>query len=136
MTREAMQGFDLCARLAPSYRWPLRAVIERERGIAQVRNRLVAEALKGDAQFIAMIDDDEWPEPGWITEFLKVQRATGADVLQGSILFVQDEAPTPCPTSAGRPASRRHAAGRGQSADPPRGCWKKCHRPGSIRLSR
>jgi len=40
------QGFDLCERLAPSYRWPLHAVIEEQRGIAQVRNRLVAEALK------------------------------------------------------------------------------------------
>ena len=81
------QGFDLCQTLAPSYRWPLRAVIEEHRGIAQVRNRLVAEALKSDAQFLAMIDDDEWPEPGWIREFLKAQRITGADVLQGSILF-------------------------------------------------
>jgi succinoglycan biosynthesis protein ExoM len=91
------QGFDVCARMAPSYRWPLRAVIEKDRGIAQARNRLVAEALKTDAQFVAMIDDDEWPEPGWIAEFLMARRKTGADVLQGSILFVQDE---PEPKSA------------------------------------
>jgi succinoglycan biosynthesis protein ExoM len=99
------QGFDLCTRLATSYRWPLRAVIESERGIAQVRNRLVAEALKSDAQFIAMIDDDEWPEPNWIAEFLKAQRATGADVVQGSILFT--------PTDSGtRPVPDiRHATG-------------------------
>src|SRR6185437_6195116 len=62
------------------------------------RNRLVAEALKTDARFIAMIDDDEWPEPGWITEFLKAQRQTGADALQGSILFVQNRpGPKPLP---------------------------------------
>ena len=83
------QGFDLCGRLAPSYRWPLHAVSEEQRGIAQVRNRLVAEALKSDAQFLAMIDDDEWPEPGWIREFLKAQRNTGAEVLQVSILFTR-----------------------------------------------
>jgi len=87
---EAHQGFDLCTRLAPSYRWPLRALIEKERGIAQARNRLVSEALKGDAQFIAMIDDDEWPEPAWIAAFLEIQRKTGADILQGSILFAQE----------------------------------------------
>jgi succinoglycan biosynthesis protein ExoM len=85
---EAHRGFDLCTRLAAAYRWPLRAVVEPERGIAQVRNRLVAEALKSDAQFIAMIDDDEWPEADWIAEFLKARHTTGADVLQGSILFV------------------------------------------------
>lgn len=84
------QGFDLCERLAASYRWPLRAVIEPVRGIAPVRNRLVSEALKSDAQFIAMIDDDEWPVPGWIARFLETQKQTGADVLQGSILFVAE----------------------------------------------
>lgn len=99
------QGFDLCARMAASYRWPLRAVIEFERGIAQVRNRLVAEALESDAHFVAMIDDDEWPEPNWIAEFLNVQRATGADMLQGSILF------TPADDSARPIPDIRHATG-------------------------
>ncbi len=95
---QAHQGFDLCSQLAPAYRWPLRAVIENSRGIAQARNRLAAEALVGDAQFIAMIDDDEWPAPQWIDAFLKAQRATEADVLQGSILFVSNAAgPKPVP---------------------------------------
>lgn len=82
-------GFDMARAMAPACRWPLKAVIAEQRGIAQVRNRLIAEALRGDARFIAMIDDDEWPAPGWITHFLAAQRATGADVLQGSILFGQ-----------------------------------------------
>ena len=95
---EAHQGFDLCAKLAPAYRWTLHAVIAEKRGIAQVRNCLVAEALKSDADFIAMIDDDEWPEPRWIGEFLKTQKQTGADVLQGSVLFVHHQpGPGPVP---------------------------------------
>jgi succinoglycan biosynthesis protein ExoM len=85
---DGQEGLKLCARLAPNYRWPLRAVIAPERGIAQVRNTLVREALTDtNIRFIAMIDDDEWPDPRWIDNFLGVQRATGADVLQGSILF-------------------------------------------------
>ncbi|MEP6829655.1 MAG: glycosyltransferase family A protein [Rhizomicrobium sp.] len=95
---EAHQGFDLCEGLTTSYRWPLKAVIEPMRGIAPARNRLVSEALKSDAQFIAMIDDDEWPVPDWIARFLETQVQTGADVLQGSILFVRDKAgPEPVP---------------------------------------
>jgi glycosyltransferase involved in cell wall biosynthesis len=91
---EQREGFRLCNRLAAAYRWPLKAVIAPERGIAQVRNRLVAEALTHPrADFIAMIDDDEWPDPFWITEFLAVQKQTGADALQGSILF--DDAAMP-----------------------------------------
>src|ERR1700759_2317869 len=66
---EAHAGFDLCQSL--SYRWPLTAVIAHSRGIAQVRNCLIENALKTDAKFIAMIDDDEWPSPQWIDEFLK-----------------------------------------------------------------
>ena len=79
-------GFDLCQTLT-NYRWPLCAVIAPERGIAQVRNVLIEQALKTDARFIAMIDDDEWPQADWIAQFLSCARQTDADVLQGSILF-------------------------------------------------
>ena len=89
---EARQGFRLCRHLAPDYRWPLKAVIEPQRGIAAARNRLVSEALRSEAHFIAMIDDDEWPGPNWIAHFLETQKQTGADILQGSILFVRDRA--------------------------------------------
>jgi succinoglycan biosynthesis protein ExoM len=88
---ETHAGFDLCQSLT-NYRWPLTAVIAQKRGIAQVRNTLIEEALKCDAQFIAMIDDDEWPQEDWIDQFLKTAHATGADVLQGSILFGYGEA--------------------------------------------
>ncbi|HVW75869.1 MAG TPA: glycosyltransferase family 2 protein [Rhizomicrobium sp.] len=84
-------GFDLCHTLT-SYPWPLTAVIAQKRGIAQVRNTLIAHALKTGAQFIAMIDDDEWPQSQWIDQFLSAARATNADVLQGSILFGYGEA--------------------------------------------
>ncbi len=87
----SQEGAALCAELAPRYRWPLRAVVEKERGIAQVRNRLVAEALADcHTGFIAMIDDDEWPAPDWISEFLRTQRQSGADALQGAILFAAE----------------------------------------------
>jgi len=79
-------GFDLCNSIT-TYRWPLTAVIAHKRGIAQVRNTLIEHALQTDARFIAMIDDDEWPQADWIAQFLKAAHETGADVLQGSILF-------------------------------------------------
>ena len=86
MTRECLAGFSLCDSLN-SYPWPLIAMIAPKRGIAEARNALIEEALKGEAQFIAMIDDDEWPQEDWIEKFLACARATNADVLQGSILF-------------------------------------------------
>lgn len=83
---EGHAGLDQCNGLT-NYRWPIRAVIAPERGIAQVRNVLIAESLKGPCDFVAMIDDDEWPDRAWLENFLKTARATAADVLQGSILF-------------------------------------------------
>jgi succinoglycan biosynthesis protein ExoM len=84
-------GLDLCNSIA-NYRWPLTAVIAHQRGIAQVRNTLIEQALKTNARFIAMIDDDEWPQADWLTQFLQTAHATQADVLQGSILFGHGEA--------------------------------------------
>lgn len=83
---ESHAGFDLCNAMR-DYRWPLTAVIAQRRGIAQVRNTLIENALKTDAAFIAMIDDDEWPAPDWLDHFLGSAHQTKADVLQGSILF-------------------------------------------------
>ncbi|MBV9551022.1 MAG: glycosyltransferase family 2 protein [Alphaproteobacteria bacterium] len=80
-------GFDLANATAPAFRFPLRAVIAPQRGIAQVRNALIAEALQENSRFFAMIDDDEWPDAGWLDAFLRAAKQTGAGVLQGSILF-------------------------------------------------
>jgi succinoglycan biosynthesis protein ExoM len=82
-------GLDLCLAIE-DYRWRLTAVVAPDRGIAQVRNILIEYALMTGAQFIAMIDDDEWPQKDWIDQFLKAAHHTGADVLQGSILFGTD----------------------------------------------
>src|SRR5262245_17312749 len=57
---ENQDGFRLTQTLKGGYRWPLDAIIVPERGISQVRNALVIHALdKSDADFIAMLDDDE-----------------------------------------------------------------------------
>src|SRR5882757_8332464 len=87
---EGRAGMNLCLAME-GYRWPLTAVIAPQRGIAQVRNILLEYALMTDAQFVAMIDDDEWPQKDWIDQFLKAAQTTGADVLQGSILFGQGD---------------------------------------------
>lgn len=79
-------GLELCLGLE-GYRWRLTAVVAPERGIAQARNTLIEYALMSDAEFIVMIDDDEWPEKTWIDQLLKTARSTGADLVQGSVLF-------------------------------------------------
>ena len=41
----------------------IRYLVEPRRGLAQVRNRSVAES---QATFLAFIDDDEWATPRWL----------------------------------------------------------------------
>ena len=64
--------------------WPLKYVVEHQRGIAQARNRALREAL--DVDFIAFIDDDEFPTPEWLDELLWTQRCFAADVVCGPVL--------------------------------------------------
>ncbi len=81
------QGFDVCERLKATYRWPLEAIVVPERGIAQNRNALVAQSLKNPRmQFVAMLDDDEWPVAGWLDALLEVQTRIGADAVSGAVL--------------------------------------------------
>jgi succinoglycan biosynthesis protein ExoM len=73
---------DVCRSMP--MRWSMKYVIEPRRGISQARNRAVGEA--GEVDFIAFIDDDEVPEPGWLDELLWAQQRFGADVVAGPVL--------------------------------------------------
>ena len=91
---ERREGLAVCEQLRGSYRWPLQSVLAPQRGISQVRNVLVETALARPAmQFLAMLDDDEWPEPQWLDALLREQAATAASAIQGSILFDFEEEP-------------------------------------------
>ena len=84
---ERKQGAAEVERLRQAgYRFPIRAIIVESRGLASVRNALLVEALKQPSvQYVAMIDDDEWPEPGWVEALVEMQVATGADLVGGPV---------------------------------------------------
>jgi GT2 family glycosyltransferase len=89
---EKHEGFDACEKLGV-YRWTLDHFIAPARGIANVRNALAERALTHDCDFIAMLDDDEWPDPHWLDAFLHTQAETGADALHGCVLREYETAP-------------------------------------------
>lgn len=55
-----------------------------EAGLASIRNRALDIARSG-YDYLAMIDDDERPEPQWLAELLAVRRATGAGAVVGPV---------------------------------------------------
>lgn len=91
---EKREAMAVCAEYRARYRWPLDSIVVEERGIASVRNALVAHILdRHDCDFVAMIDDDEMPEPTWLTEHLRMQRQTDADAVGGTIRRVFETDP-------------------------------------------
>lgn len=63
---------------------PIDYAHEPRPGIAAARNRALDEA--GDAHLLAFIDDDEIPQPGWLTSLVEVWRSTGADAVMGRVV--------------------------------------------------
>ena len=53
-------------------------------GLCMVRNSAIAYARRR-FDFLAMIDDDEIPEPQWLAELLRVERETGSDAVIGPV---------------------------------------------------
>ena len=73
---------------AAGYPLPTTLITVPEPGLCAVRNAICAAALGDpDMRFIAMIDDDEWPQPGWLDALLACQSRIGADVVAGPVDF-------------------------------------------------
>ncbi len=64
---------------------PLEYVHVPEPGPAAVKNAALAYAA-GRAELLAMIDDDEVPDPAWLSELLRVRAVSGADAVVGRVL--------------------------------------------------
>lgn len=81
----------VCGELGGKLPWPVQYVVEPRRGLAAVRNRLLEEALRHGAEWIAFLDDDERPDPAWLERHLDSLRRFNAAVSTGPV--VQPETP-------------------------------------------
>lgn len=71
---------------AGGYPLPLHVMIVEQPGLCAVRNAIAAAAMADPAmRLLAMIDDDEWPQPGWLDALIASQAATGADAIGGPV---------------------------------------------------
>ena len=78
---------ELVASRKATSRFPLHYVPIPEAGLSNVRNAAISFAAER-CDLIAMIDDDEVPDPQWLSELLRVERETGADVVVGPVIPV------------------------------------------------
>ncbi|HKY80783.1 MAG TPA: glycosyltransferase [Sphingobium sp.] len=86
---DAQEGTIVVERLrATGYPLPVTLLRVPQPGLCAVRNALCEAALADPAmRFIAMIDDDEWPQPGWLDALLACQARVGADLVAGPVDF-------------------------------------------------
>ncbi len=86
---QAAEGAAVVEALqASDYPLPLSLLRVTEPGLCSVRNAICETAMADPAmRFIAMIDDDEWPQPGWLDALLTCQAQVGADVVAGPVDF-------------------------------------------------
>lgn len=62
----------------------LQLVEEPEPGISQARNRAVVTAVQQAADFLDFVDDDDLPDPEWLSHLVERQRESSADIVMGN----------------------------------------------------
>jgi glycosyltransferase involved in cell wall biosynthesis len=75
---------EVCDEAAGWLRWPLVYLTEEQRGIPYARNAALAASLP-EADFVAFVDDDEVPDPGWLVALLRAQDEYQADAVTGPV---------------------------------------------------
>jgi glycosyltransferase involved in cell wall biosynthesis len=86
------EGAAVATTMAGSFPIPIEVIRVPEPGLCHARNAIVAHALTVPGmQRLAMIDDDEWPEPQWLASLLAVQERTGAGIVGGPVTPVFPE---------------------------------------------
>jgi len=106
-------GAKVVEGLSHSYRFPLTCILEPRRGLTYASNCAFANACRAlpAPTYIAVLDDDEYPEPNWLTELMSVALEHDVDIVGGPVFPVFDT-PDHWLASSGLYAPLRFATGR------------------------
>lgn len=109
---EDRAGAEAVAGLSASFRFPLVCELEPNRGQTYAYNRAFANACRTTPgpDYIAVLDDDEYPHPDWLAEMVAVASRYDADIVGGPVLPVFDD-PDHWLAGSGVYAPTRYATG-------------------------
>ena len=90
---EGHGGADVVAELSGSFRFPLVCDVEPRPGHTYAYNRAFGTACRASPapDYIAVLDDDEYPEPNWLSEMIAVGSDYDVDIVGGPVLPVFDD---------------------------------------------
>ena len=81
----SLENRRICSEFQESAFESLTYVPEQRQGISYARNACI-DNLPDRTSFVAMVDDDESPDPAWLNHLLLAQSSSGADVVVGPTL--------------------------------------------------
>jgi succinoglycan biosynthesis protein ExoM len=89
---ETRAGAAIVEQLSPTFRFPLTCYVEPRRGHTYAYDRAFVSAchLLPAPDYVAVLDDDEYPEPNWLTELVKVGLRFNVDIVGGPVFPVFD----------------------------------------------
>jgi succinoglycan biosynthesis protein ExoM len=89
---EARAGAAIVEEIAPTFRFPLTCIVESRRGHTYAYNRAFATACRAvpAPDYVAVLDDDEYPDPNWLAELIKVALRYDVDIVGGPVFPVFD----------------------------------------------
>jgi glycosyltransferase involved in cell wall biosynthesis len=89
---ELHAGADVVEQMRPSFRFPLTGRIESRRGHTYAYDTAFVAACRRSeaADFIAVLDDDEYPDPNWLTEMIEVAHRYDVEIVGGPVFPVFD----------------------------------------------
>ena len=109
---ELRAGATVVERMAPTFRFPLTCILEPRRGQTYAYNRGFAAAARALTRpdYIAILDDDEYPDCAWLTKMVSTASSLDADIVGGPVLPVFDD-PQHWLAKTGLYAPKRFASG-------------------------
>jgi glycosyltransferase involved in cell wall biosynthesis len=89
---EGRAGKKAAEAMAPALRFPLTCLVEPQRGHTYAYDTAFAAACRSQPapDYIAVLDDDEFPDPGWLAEMIAAARDYHAEIVGGPVLPVFD----------------------------------------------
>jgi succinoglycan biosynthesis protein ExoM len=105
-------GAAIVEEIAPDFRFPLCSAIEPRRGHTYAYDQAFVMACHSTPtpDFVAVLDDDEFPDPNWLTEMIRVALHYNVEIVGGPVFPVFDT-PDHWLARSGLYAPHRYATG-------------------------
>jgi succinoglycan biosynthesis protein ExoM len=109
--REERAGDAVVRAAAPTFPFPLTGIIEPRRGQTYAYNAAFGAASRvPGTEYVAVLDDDEYPDRLWLTEMIETAARYQADIVGGPVFPVFEE-PDHWLAKTALYAPRRYATG-------------------------